>query len=462
MVNNPSKVIPHNLEAEESFLGSILLDKDAIIKIADIIIPEDFYRNVHAIIFESMLELYSRREPIDLLSLGNRLEELKCLEKIGGRSYLISLSNAVPTSAHVINYANIIQKKATLRRLIDASYKIAELAFDESLDPDIVLDKSEQQLFAVSQKHLRKDFYPIKDILSGTFERIDEIHKDKGKLKGVRSGFTDLDNMLAGFQKSDLIILAARPSVGKTALALNFAEHAAVKLKIPTAIFSLEMSKEQLVDRLLSLESQVDSWKMRTGNLSEEDFPKIGHAMGALSEAPLFIDDGASCNVLTIRTKARRLQMEHNLGLLVIDYLQLMEGPRSKEGRNQEVSEISRMLKLIAKELNIPVIALSQLNRSVETRTPPIPKLADLRESGSIEQDADVVMFIYREDRYKTNSPPTNVCDIIVAKHRNGPIGKVQLYFDATKTKFKNLNKQYSNNDSPPPPPEAQNPNPAF
>ena len=335
------------------------------------------------------------------------------------------------------------------------------MGYDEEEDVSSILDKAEQKLFSVSQGHQKEIFVPINSILNDTFERIDHIHKDKGKIRGVPTGYTDLDNLLAGLQKSDLIILAARPSVGKTTLALDIARNVAVKNKVPTGIFSLEMSKEQLVDRLLCAEANVDLWKMRTGRLSDkqedDDFPRIGHAMGTLSEAPIFIDDFANANIMEIRTKARRLQMEHNLGLIVIDYLQLMEGRTRTDNRVQEISEISRGLKQIAKELNVPILALSQLNRGVESRTPPIPKLSDLRESGSIEQDADIVMFIYREAVYNRDLEldRRNLAELHIAKHRNGPTGMVKLFFDEQKVTFKNLDKQSSNKppleEEPPP-----------
>jgi replicative DNA helicase len=445
------KLPPQNLEAEQSLLGSLLIDKDAIIKISDIVWPEDFYKEAHRIIFEAMQYLYEKREPIDLLSLGNRLEEKKELEKVGGRTYLASLANAVPTASNVTTYAKIVSKKAVLRRLINAATDIADLGFSEAEDVENVLDKSEQKLFAVSQKSLKAAFTPIRGILAEAFERIDELHREKGKLRGVPTGLHDLDNLLAGFQKSDLIILAARPSVGKTALALDFARHIAVEQKIPVGIFSLEMSKEQLVDRLLCAQAGVGLWKMRTGRLSdreeEDDFSKIGYAMGILSEAPIYIDDTAMTNIMEIRTKARRLQMEHGLGMIILDYLQLMEGRAGIENRVLEVAEITRSLKGIARELNIPVLALSQLNRSVETRSPAIPKLADLRESGSIEQDADVVMFIYRKafDRTRFNVPENekNIAEIHIAKHRNGPTGIVRAFFDEQKVSFRNLAKEF-------------------
>lgn len=451
------KMPPQNIEAEQSLLGSLLIDKDAIIKVADIVNPEDFYQDKHRLIFEAMLDLYGKREPIDLLTLANRLTEKEQLKEIGGRAYLVSLSNLVPTSSHVVNYAEIVQKKATLRNLIKSASEITKMGYDEEEDVSSILDKAEQNLFAVSQGHQKQIFVPITSILNETFERIDTIHKEKGKLRGVPTGFNDLDSLLAGLQKSDLIILAARPSVGKTTFALDIARNVATKHKVPVGLFSLEMSKEQLVDRLLCAEANVDLWKMRTGRLSDkqedDDFPRIGHAMGTLAEAPIFIDDYANANIMEIRTKARRLQMEHNLGLIVIDYLQLMEGRTRTDNRVQEISEISRGLKQIAKELNVPILALSQLNRGVESRTPPIPKLSDLRESGSIEQDADIVMFIYREAVYKKDLEldRKNLAEIHIAKHRNGPTGLIKLFFDEQKVTFRNLEKSPANLPDEPP-----------
>ena len=464
------KLPPQNIEAEQSLLGSLLIDKDAIIRIADIVGPEDFYHDKHKMIFEAILDLFRKREPIDLLTLSNRLIDKDQLETIGGRTYLVSLSNAVPTSSHVVNYAEIVQKKSTLRNLISAASEITKIGYDQEEEVIDLLDRAEQRLFSVSQGHQKQMFVPINSILNETFERIDELHKEKGKLRGIPTGYNDLDNLLAGLQKSDLLILAARPSVGKTTLALDIARNVATKHKIPVGIFSLEMSKEQLVDRLLCAEANVDLWKMRTGRLSDreedDDFPRIGHALGVLSEAPIFIDDGAVANIMDIRTKARRLQMEHGLGLLVIDYLQLMEAKYRTDNRVQEISEISRGLKQIAKELNIPVLALSQLNRGVETRTPPIPKLADLRESGSIEQDADIVMFIYRESVYKRDLEfdRKNLAEIHIAKHRNGPTGLVKLYFDEQKVTFRNLEKGSAkfSIEEPPPSPSSEMQLPSF
>ncbi|MCL5795232.1 MAG: replicative DNA helicase, partial [Patescibacteria group bacterium] len=396
------KLPPQNLEAEQSVLGSVLLDKDAIIRIGDTLAPEDFYDDRHAQIYSSMLELFDKRRPIDVVTLTDHLQSKKLLSDLGGASYLTTLANSVPTSAHAIHYANIVHEKAMFRRLISAASKITSLSYEEDRSIDEVVDQAESELFTVTQKFVKQFFTPIKSVLTDTFDRIDELHKNKGKLRGLPTGFRDLDNILAGMQSSDLIILAARPSIGKTSLAMNIAQHVATKEKIPVGVFSLEQSKEQLVDRMLCSEAGVDSWKMRTGNLRDDDFPKIGYAMGTLSEAPLFIDDSPMLNVMEIRTKARRLQAEHGLGLIIVDYLQLMQGRASVRDPNrvQEVSEISRGLKALARELNVPVMALSQLSRTVEHRPDKRPMLADLRESGSIEQDADVVMFIYREDYY--------------------------------------------------------------
>ena len=453
------KIPPHNLEAESNVLGSILIDDEAINKIADILNPEDFYREAHRKVFESCLELYEKREPIDLLSVANSLEDRKELEKIGGKSYLASLTNSVVTAGNVKYYAEIVQKKATLRRLLKASNEIISLAYDETNLVDDVLDNSERKLFQISQKFLRENFIPISSILNDTFDRIDELHKNKGKLRGVPTGFPDLDNMLAGLQKSNLIIIASRPSVGKTSLALDIARNAAVKHKETVGLFSLEMSKEELVDRILCSEAGVSLWKMRTGKLSDkaehDDFPKIGHAMGTLSEAKIFIDDSASLNIMQIRTKARRLKLEHNLSLLIVDYLQLMESKGNKENRVQEVAEITRGLKNIARELNIPIIALSQLSRAVEMTKPAIPKLAHLRESGTIEQDADVVMFIYRKSadrnyRLEDLTPEEKgIAEIHIAKHRNGPTGMIKLFFDLEPVSFKSLEKRADANPEP-------------
>ena len=438
---------PQNIEAEQSVLGSLMLDKNAVIKIADIVKPTDFYREAHKTIYEAMIELYEAREPIDILSLSNKLEEKEKLEEIGGSSYLTSLVNTVPTAAHIVHYAKIIQKKSTLRRLIDAASQIVDMGYQETEEIDRLLDKAEQKIFSVSQKYLKQDFLPIKPILEEAFDRIDEIHKKEGRLRGLEIGFYELDNLLGGLQKSDLIILAARPSLGKTTLATDIARHAAIRAKAPVGIFSLEQSKEQIIDRLLCAEANVSLWKLRTGRLSSEgendDFSRIGRAMGVLSEAPIYIDDAASSNVMEMRTMARRLQAEYGLELIIIDYLQLMQGSVT-ENRVQEISEITRSLKGLARELNVPVLAISQLSRAVESRPDQVPRLSDLRESGSIEQDADVVLFIYRQDRVKRNSEEKNIADIIIAKHRNGPTGQIKLHFNEDSVRFENLEKRYT------------------
>ena len=442
-----NRIPPQNLEAEQSVLGSLLLDRDAIIKIADVITSDDFYDDRHRIIYLSVLALYDERASIDILTVSNKLEEGQSLEKIGGTSYLASLVNSVPSSAHVVHYANIVRRKGTLRRLISSATDIVGLGYQEDIDLESLLDQAEQKLFSVSQKYLKQNFVSLSEILHETFDRIDELHREKGKLRGVSTGFADLDNKLGGLQKSDLIILAARPSMGKTSLALDFVRHVAMNEKKAVAVFSLEMSKDQLVDRLLAAEADVDLWKMRTGKLNDfgpdNDFERIGHALGRLSEAQIFIDDSGSVNIMELRTKARRLQSEHDLDLIVVDYLQLMQG-RNTENRVQEVSEISRSLKILAKELNVPVLALSQLSRAVEQRGgDKKPQLSDLRESGSIEQDADVVMFIYRDDMYTgKESKKPHIAEILIRKHRNGPTGDVELFFDQEKTSFKNLAKQ--------------------
>jgi replicative DNA helicase len=458
---------PQNTEAEESLLGALLIDKNAMVKIADALRPEDFYVPANAMIYEAMQDLYGNQEPIDILTLSNKLDEKGQLEKVGGRAFLSGLAGRVPSSGHIKHYADIVQKKSTLRRLQNSAAQISELAFSESEDIEQLLDQAEKAVFGVSQQFTKANFSPVKEVLNDAFDRIDMLHREKGKLRGIPTGFTDLDAILAGFQKSDLVILAARPGVGKTTFALDVARHIAVKSKVPIGLFSLEMSKEQLVDRLLCSEAGIDLWKMRTGKLSNdpgsEDFPKLGHAMGVLSEAPIFIDDSGTANIMEIRTKARRLQSEHGLGVLIIDYLQLMEG-RSKENRTQEISEISRGLKQIARELDIPIIALSQLSRAVEQTKPAIPKLSHLRESGSIEQDADIVMFIYRKAADRNYRPEElteeekHLGEVHIAKHRNGPTGVVKLFFDAGKVSYRNLEKKHLQPAAPPPiaPPPSQ------
>ncbi len=434
------KMPPQNTEAEQSVLGALMLDKEAIIKVASLLKPEDFYRGIHQEIYNAMLELFDKNEPIDLLSLNNCLKNKKKLKEIGGNSYLTELVNSIPTAAHVVHYAKIIKNKKILRDLIDGSHQIIEKSYQEPEDTENLVDEAEQKIFHISQKATSQKFIQVKDTLEGAFERIDKLHRGESPTRGAPTGFTDLDNIVSGLQKSDLIILAARPSLGKTTLALDFARHIAIKEKMPVAIFSLEMSKEQLVDRLICAQAGVDSWRMRTGHLSgEQDFQRIQKALDDLSITPIFIEDTPSPTIMQMRTMARRLETQHKIGLIIIDYLQLIQPRNGYESPVQQVTEISRNLKGLARELNVPVLALSQLNRAVESRSPAIPKLSDLRESGSLEQDSDVVMFIYREDKDKINTERKNIAEVIVAKHRNGPTGRAEVFFNESQVSFKNL-----------------------
>ncbi len=444
--DTPQNLPPQNTEAEASLLGAVLIDSDAIVKVADIVRPEDFYDERHARIYEAVLKLYEKHSPIDVLTLSDQLKNSGMLDMVGGAGYLTELTNFVPTATHADRYAEIIAQKSMRRRLIKTSQSIAQLGYDESQSLQDLIETAETQLFQVSENHVKQDIHSLETILSESFDRLDELHKDKGKLRGIPTGYKDLDGMLAGLQRSDLFILAARPSMGKTAFVLNLAHNVAVKSEQPVLIFSLEMGKEQLVDRMLARESGVDAWALRTGNLTDDDFEKISHAMGTLSEAQIYIDDTPGITVSDLRTKARREAHQHPLGLIIVDYLQLMSGGSRFGGdgnRVQEISEISRGLKGVARELNVPLIALSQLSRSVESRSPQIPQLADLRESGSIEQDADVVAFLYREDYYNPESERKNIMDIFIKKHRNGPTGQVELYFDREKQRIRSLDTRH-------------------
>lgn len=437
---------PQNTEAEASLLGALLIDSDAIVKIADSLNSTDFFEKRHERIYEAMQQIYERHQSLDVLTLADRLKSNGYLDMIGGASYLTELTNFVPTASHVEQYADIVVQKSMRRRLISTSQEIVGLGYDESKQLSELIEEAEARLFEVSQNHIKQNVISLEEILAASFDRLDDLHKDKQKIRGIPTGFKDMDNMLAGFQRSDLVILAARPSMGKTALALNFAHNIAVQAKEPVLIFSLEMSKEQLVDRLLSMESGVDAWALRTGNLTDSDFEKIGQAMGTLSEAQIFIDDSPGISVSDLRTKARREAHQRQLGLIIVDYLQLMSGHArfgSEGNRVQEISEISRGLKGVARELNVPVLALSQLSRSVESRSPQIPQLADLRESGSIEQDADVVAFIYREEYYNPETERKKLTDIFIKKHRNGPTGGVELYFDNEKQRFRSVDSRH-------------------
>lgn len=439
------KIPPQNLDAEKSLLGAVLIDENTLADAIEIVHPNDFYDKNHEFIYMAMLRLFEKHRPVDLLTLTEELNKKQELDIIGGSTYLTNLTNYVPTSAHASAYAEMVAQKAVRRRLIHASSEIAELGYDESTTTQELLEKAEAEIFSVSDQSLKQDLTSIEEILMDSFDRIEELHKNKGELRGIRTGYRDLDNMTAGFQRSDLIILAARPSMGKTTLVTNIAYNVATIEKKPVLFFSLEMSKEQLVDRMLADAANVDSWSIRTGKLTDEDFMKLSEASGELAEASIFIDDTPSLSVLEMRTKARRKHHEEPLGLIIVDYLQLMQTATNHGGnRVQEVSEISRGLKLIARELNVPLIALSQLSRSVESRTPPIPQLSDLRESGSIEQDADLVAFIYRPGYYEPDNPEVkNITELIVSKHRNGPTGKIQLYFHPERLRFMSLDNKH-------------------
>lgn len=446
MANNlPDKLPPQNTEAEQCLLGCLMLDKDAIVKVVDFIRSEDFYRGAHQDIYQAMVDLYSKADPIDILSVSARLKERNRLDDIGGSVYLTSLINSVPTATHATNYAKIVRQKKILRDLISASEEIGLSAFNEAEEVDVLLDKAEKAVFEIGQRSLTQSFVPIKDILSDTFERLDELSKYQGSLRGVATGFSDLDKVLGGLQKSDLVVLAARPSMGKTSLALDIARNVAIFENKPVGLFSLEMSKDQLADKLLAALANINLWNLRNGKLTQDDYSRIQHAMGSLSEAPLYIDDAGSVNILQIRAMARRLQANKGLSLIVIDYLQLMEPMNRFASPVQQVTENSRALKMLAKELNVPVLVLSQLSREVEKRVPQIPRLSDLRESGAIEQDADVVLMIYREDKYNENSLTPNIAKVLIEKHRNGPTGGLDLYFDENRASFRNLDKNEYN-----------------
>ena len=442
----PDKLPPQNIEAETSLLGSLMMDKDAFLKVGDFLESRDFYKRTHQQIYLAMEELFEKGDPIDILSLAARLKEKKQLEDVGGNVYLTELVNSVPTAAHVMAYAKIVQKKRILRDLISVSQEIGTMGYDEAEDTDILLDKAEASIFAIAQKSLSKNFTHVKDDLEGAFERIDRLSKNEKGTRGVPIGFSNLDNILSGLQNSDLIILASRPSMGKSALAMDIARRVSMHHNVPVGVFSLEMSKDQVIDRLIASQAGVDLWKLRTGKLSSQgddnDFARIQEAMGVLSEAPLYIEDSPMQSMLKMRAMARRLQANKGLGLLIIDYLQLIEPRNAQSNIVQQISEISRSLKGLARELNIPVLALSQLSRAVEQRTPQRPRLSDLRESGSLEQDADVVLFIYREDRYRADPTNQGIAEIIIAKHRNGPVGSVKLHFDEKTVSFSDLAKE--------------------
>ncbi|MDM8515585.1 replicative DNA helicase [Desulfobacterales bacterium HSG16] len=440
------KLPPQNIEAEESLISSILIDNNTLSDIVEVLTPDDFYRSSHQKIFEVCLTLYEQNEPIDLVTLNNALKENGDLEKVGGTSFLAKLLDTVPVAANAAHYAKIVRNKASLRHLLIKSNEITKRCLDDRGDIEEIIDFAESTVFEISERNIKPSFYPLSNIIEINIDALEERQGNKTLVTGVTTGYNQLDHMTSGFQPSDLIILAARPSMGKTALAMNIARNAAVMGGVSVAVFSLEMSKEQLSMRLLCSESRVDSFKLRGGFISDDDWNNLTNAAGTLSQAPMFIDDSASISSLEIRAKARRLKKDANLGLLIIDYLQLMRGSSGTERRDLEISEISRSLKGLAKELNLPIIALSQLNRKLEERSDKRPQLSDLRESGSLEQDADVVAFIYRDEVYNKdeNNPNIGKAEVIIAKQRNGPVGSVSLAFINKYTRFENLQQDYN------------------
>lgn len=433
------RIMPHSMEAEQSVIGAMLIDRDCIATVTEVIKSDDFYRENHKEIFEAMMDLFDRNEPVDLVTVAEQLKLRGSMEAIGGLEYLTELATLVPTTANVKYYAKLVEEKAILRRLIRESTEIANMGYEASDEVSHIMDQAEKKIFDILQKRNSQGFSPIKDVLIESFDKLEELYKNKGKITGIPTGFNDLDIKTAGLHPSDLILIAARPAMGKTSFALNIAQHAAVHANVPVAVFSLEMSKDQLVNRMLWSESLVDSQRIRTGELQDDDWPKLARAIGPLSEAPIYIDDTPGVSVVEMRAKCRRLKLEKNLGLVVIDYLQLMQGRGKTESRQQEISEISRSLKILAKEINVPVITLSQLSRAPESRTDHRPILSDLRESGAIEQDADIVMFLYRDDYYNPDTDKKNIAECIIAKHRNGSTGTVELVWLGQYTKFANL-----------------------
>jgi replicative DNA helicase len=430
---------PHNLEAEQSVIGSMLLDKDVIPTITEILKSEDFYREDHKEIFEAVMDLFDKADPIDLITVSEQLKIRGTIDSIGGLEYLANIASAVPSTANVKHYTKIVEEKSILRNLIKSSGDIISMGYEATDEVSYVLDKAEKGIFDILQKRNLKGLLPIKDVLVDTFNKLEELYNNKGFITGISTGFSDLDYKTAGLHNSDLILIASRPAMGKSALALNIAQHAAIHSRVPVAIFNLEMSKEQLVSRILCSEAMVDSQKLRTGQLEDDDWQKIARALGPLSDAPIYIDDTPGTSIMEIRAKCRRMKLEKNLGLVIIDYLQLMQGRGRSENRQQEISEISRSLKIMAKEINVPVIALSQLSRAVESRSDHRPMLSDLRESGAIEQDADIVMFLYRDDYYNPDSEKKNIAELIIAKHRGGATGTVEMVFLGQYTKFADL-----------------------
>lgn len=437
------RIPPQNLQAEQSAIGSMLIDKNAILKAVEILKPESFYRDAHRYIFESILELFDKGEPVDLVTMAETLRKNNKLEAVGGSAYVADLINSVPTSANVEYYARIVEEKAMLRKLIEAGSQMVAEAFNEPEDVGKVLDRAEKTIFDIALKQHKEGFHKLDNVLTGVLDKIDKLYGKNQHITGIPTGYTDLDRVTAGFQGSDLIIIAARPSVGKTAFALNMAQNMAIRFKVPVAIFSLEMSKEQLAQRMLCSEAEIDGIRLKTASLPDTGWKKLTRALSKLSEASIYIDDSPSISSMEIRAKCRRLKLEKGLGMVMIDYLQLMSGRGRIENRVQEISEISRSLKTLARELDVPVIALSQLSRAIEQRNDRIPRLSDLRESGEIEQTADLVMFIHRDDYYNPQSERGNIAEIIIAKQRNGPIGTVELVFRKDIAKFLNKEMRY-------------------
>ncbi len=440
------KVPPNDIEAEQAIIGSMLTDRDAVISAIEVLKPDDFYREDNKTIYEAILNLYNRSEPIDIITVRAELESMGRLDNVGGLEYLAELPEKVPTTANAMKYIKIVEEKATLRNLIKTANEIIELGYNPTEDVDDIMEGAEKKIFNIMQDKDQKGYSPLKDVLVESFTKLEELYNRKQHITGVPSGFTDLDYRTAGFHGSELILIAARPAMGKTAFALNIATNAALRANVPVAVFSLEMSKEQLVNRILCSESMVDSNKVRTGKLDEEDWTKLAETIGPLSEAEMYIDDTPGINIMEIRAKCRKLKIEKNIGLVVIDYLQLIQGTNKRNGsREQEISEISRSLKILAKELDVPVIALSQLSRAAEQRPDHRPMLSDLRESGAIEQDADIVMFLYRDDYYNEDSEKKNIAEVIIAKHRGGSTGTVELLWLGNYTKFVNIAKGFDN-----------------
>ena len=438
------KVPPHDVEAEQAVLGSMLTDKDAVISAIEVLKEEDFYRTDNRAIYEAILNLYNRAEPVDIITVKAELESLGKFEQVGGLEYLASLPDKVPTTANATKYIKIVEEKSTLRNLIKTANEIIELGYDPTEDVSDIMEGAEKKIFNIMQNKDKKSYAVIKDVLVDSFTQLEELYNRKQHITGVPSGFTELDYKTAGFHSSDLVLIAARPAMGKTAFALNIATNAAVRANVPVAIFSLEMSKEQLVNRILCSEAMVDSNKVRTGKLEEDDWTKLAGSIGPLSEAEIYIDDTPGISITEIRAKCRKLKLEKNIGMVVIDYLQLVQGSNKRNGsREQEISEISRSLKILAKEIGVPVIALSQLSRAAEQRPDHRPMLSDLRESGAIEQDADIVMFLYRDDYYNKDSEKKDIAEVIIAKHRGGSTGTVELLWLGNYTKFVNLEKRF-------------------